>query len=531
MRLLAHIAVAACLLLAGLTFMQAKNAPRRDNVDNNNTNQPAPGKTETKTEAEIKMVRDSAAAGNLECQRLLGYWYFQGINVAKDQDLAAKWWAKAAKAGDAESTALLGVCFQQGQGVEADSLMAAKLFRKALKLGYTDLLTDLEDVAPKAPYAAMFLAEYYQGIGHTDRAKAEKFLNMAVDAGSPAGIRKLGLLLMNTKRYGEALEMFNRGVEIDDTVSLYYSGFIVGESRFGVKGDTAVALRNLTRAADMGHHQAQYVLGRWLDEGNNTAPDYVKARERWMQAARGGNDRARWSLGISNAQGRPGLKPNYTNAYTWLTSTDPRVYAKTFKNLFADTATIVKDTPLNPFVQGMKAMLANDLDDAIEWFTQMKAQDAPEAETYLAVALGFKNEDEKALVEELERMVKQDDATAMWILAKYLAEEVETPDKERIMSLVDKAIELGDAKACAVKAMLLSDGKIAERDVTKALELFAEADFRNGLSDSEAQVYAELLAEGGDGIEPDMAKAKRIAELRPEERRAKFLKAVPTSIK
>lgn len=119
----------------------------------------------------------------------------------------------------------------------------------------------------------------------------------------------------------------------------------------------------------------------------------------------------------------------------------------------------------------------------------------------------------------------------MWILSKYLAEETETPDKERIMSLVDKAVELGDAKACAVKAMFLSDGKIVERDVAKALELFAEADFRNGLADSEAQVYAELLAEGGDGVEPDEAKAKRIAELRPEERRAKFLKAVPTSIK
>lgn len=505
-------------LAVGLAVMTAKVAPGGRGANGNS----------------FEQLLDSARAGDPASQRMVGYHYFKGIDVKSDPEVAAKWWSKAALAGDAESTALLGICFQEGHGVERDSLMASRLFYKAIERGHPTLLADMADMASEATYAAVFLGDYYSGVTHRDNKKAEQFLTMAADAGSVDGKRKLALLMLNTRRAEKALDLFEQGAAVGDTVSLYYAGFIVGEPRFGVDGDKKKALEQMTKAADMGSHQAQYVLGCWLDEGRNVDPDYNEARRRWIEAARGGNDRARWSLGLSNAVGRPGIKPNYTIAYNWLTSTDPRLYTRTFRQLFADTATVVKDTPFNPYVQALKAIDADDAPDALEWFAEFGRMGAPEAETFIALVhytdpAGSGSGD--SLVAALDRAIElRDDPVAMVIKANYLLRQGK-PDGKRIAALLDRAMEKGLGQAYALKGQLLARGKVFKADPAKAAELLEEAMFLNGLTDEAALAYAEILEDGAGGVKRDPAKAKALRDNLPEARRAAFLKAVPTSIK
>jgi TPR repeat protein len=65
----------------------------------------------------------------------LGFNYYSGNGVPKDDVEAAKWYGKAAEQGDASAQFNLGMMYAKGEGVPKDNVEAVEWVRKAAEQG------------------------------------------------------------------------------------------------------------------------------------------------------------------------------------------------------------------------------------------------------------------------------------------------------------------------------------------------------------------------------------------------------------
>ena len=75
----------------------------------------------TKAMAEFKPL---AEQGDAKSQYFVGFLYFRGYGVAKDNAEAANWFRKAAAQGDSLGAFYLGKMYEKGEGVEKDLTQA-----------------------------------------------------------------------------------------------------------------------------------------------------------------------------------------------------------------------------------------------------------------------------------------------------------------------------------------------------------------------------------------------------------------------
>ena len=80
-------------------------------------------------------IKDEAAHGNREAQRVVGICYSTGDGVAQNYAEALKWYRKAGKQGDAGAECLLGLAYANGLGVEKDEAEAVTWYRKSAAKG------------------------------------------------------------------------------------------------------------------------------------------------------------------------------------------------------------------------------------------------------------------------------------------------------------------------------------------------------------------------------------------------------------
>ena len=86
-------------------------------------------------EDDFAETKKKAEAGDAAAQNNLGYMYYKGEGVPKDDAEAAKWYRKAAEQGEANAQVGLGYMYRTGTGVPKDSAEATKLWRKAAEQG------------------------------------------------------------------------------------------------------------------------------------------------------------------------------------------------------------------------------------------------------------------------------------------------------------------------------------------------------------------------------------------------------------
>ena len=102
------------------------------------------------SEADRKLLADiraKADKGDAVAQFYLGFCYYKGQRVAKDEAEAVKWYRKAAEQNDAEAQNNLGDCYANGQGVEKDYVEGYKWSLLAVGQGVegaSESLTTLE---------------------------------------------------------------------------------------------------------------------------------------------------------------------------------------------------------------------------------------------------------------------------------------------------------------------------------------------------------------------------------------------------
>src|ERR1700752_3176748 len=79
----------------------------------------------------VRLWRELAEKGDAVAQNSLGYMYFLGHGVAKDDVEAVRWYQKAADLGNATAEANLGFMYDKGYGVRKDAARAVRLYRRA----------------------------------------------------------------------------------------------------------------------------------------------------------------------------------------------------------------------------------------------------------------------------------------------------------------------------------------------------------------------------------------------------------------
>ena len=77
-----------------------------------------------------------AEQGNTSAQNNLGFMYYNGQGVPKDEQQAVAWYRKAAEQGYAMAQSNLGLMYYKGQGVPKDDQQAVVWFRKAAEQGH-----------------------------------------------------------------------------------------------------------------------------------------------------------------------------------------------------------------------------------------------------------------------------------------------------------------------------------------------------------------------------------------------------------
>jgi len=85
---------------------------------------------------EIIQLEKTAVQGDAKSQYRLGFIYWRGQGVTKDNQEAVRWWKKAAEQGDAEAQANLGTMYELGEGVAENYIEAYKWYILAGAQGY-----------------------------------------------------------------------------------------------------------------------------------------------------------------------------------------------------------------------------------------------------------------------------------------------------------------------------------------------------------------------------------------------------------
>jgi TPR repeat protein len=189
--------------------------------------------------------------GHAESQYMLGVCYLTGDEVPHDVEEGEKWLIEAANSGDADIQAWVGEIYLRGEIIEQSYEDAIKWCDSAMKKG--------------SGMAARLLSEMYYGGKGVQRDVAR------------------------------AVELLRLGAERNDVDSMYLL-FGLMFSDVGVSFDEG--MENLFRAAEMGHLQSQYELGKAYELGYMVDQDYNMAVNWYTRAAMKGYAYAQRSLGL-----------------------------------------------------------------------------------------------------------------------------------------------------------------------------------------------------------------------------------------
>lgn len=143
-----------------------------------------------------------AEQGNADAQFKLGYRYFCGNGVERDDTEAVKWFQLAAEQGEAQAQLFLAYCYDNGQGIRQDEAEAIKWLKSAAERGYAGAQIALG-------------LKYYSGRGVDENmTEAVKWFHLAAEQGDSYAQCELGCFYYNgtgvTKNTGEARKWLSR---------------------------------------------------------------------------------------------------------------------------------------------------------------------------------------------------------------------------------------------------------------------------------------------------------------------------------
>jgi TPR repeat protein len=188
---------------------------------------PVQAESEQATLAELVQ---HAEAGDRDAQISLGYLYYTGTGVDRDEQQAFYWYLMAAEQGDALAQYFLGDRYYYGRGVSVDYQEASKWYRKAAEQGYDLAQSRLGDM-------------YDLGLGVSQDLR-------------------------------EAFNYYIKAAEQGLAWAQFKSGLFYQTGR-GVSRDPGQAFTWYARAAEQGNAKAQSRLGGMYHDGAGVTRDIV----------------------------------------------------------------------------------------------------------------------------------------------------------------------------------------------------------------------------------------------------------------
>lgn len=285
------------------------------------------------TQEEVKKLKENADAGDANAQFKLGEMYYHGNGVDKNDAKTLQYFEKAAAQGNARAMFKLGEMYYRGIGVDQDDGEAFKYFKLAAEQGYAN-----------AQYHLGYM--FYNGLGVAqDYAEAFKWFKLAAAQGDARAQYNLGTMFANGQGVAqddaEALKYFNlllnngelkkivsyRNLEgvLDNIYSImtrdsaFYNNddvktfqYKMGEEFNGFNGHYTEGARWYQLAADHGHIDAQFKLGRLFSQ-NSSIRDFTKAFKYMKLAADNMHPYAMYDLGEMYNEGK-GVEKNVNKA-------------------------------------------------------------------------------------------------------------------------------------------------------------------------------------------------------------------------
>ena len=186
-----------------------------------------------------ELVR-KAEAGDAEAQYNLGQCYENGQVGIKDNKEAVKWYTKSAEQGYAKTAFALSRCYEDGKGVPRDKNEAKKWFIKGVESNdESELLRILEPV-------------YHEG---GERGEEKKFLlyRRLAELGNVKAQRELGRCYLYQADRKEAVEWLTKSAEQGDGEAQ----FMLGHCYERGSGE---AVKWFTKSAEQGNESAKKAL-------------------------------------------------------------------------------------------------------------------------------------------------------------------------------------------------------------------------------------------------------------------------------
>jgi TPR repeat protein len=277
------------------------------------------------TKAEISQLQVKAEAGELGAQTSLAKAYQEGDGVQPSEELAFKWYRKAAEQGVAAAQNRVGLMYSLGRGTERNKEQAVAWFHKAARAKNAKAMFNLG-------------AAYYNGDGApSDPNRAYAWFLLAQEEGDPPADDAVKRSAEEGKRFGattEALKlvaaMYEKGEDLPqsdtDAAKWYRKAVDVGDSQAAVKlaamfidgrgvpRDYGQALTLCEGAAKQNYAPGQYCVGYIHLHGLGTQVDPKEAAKWYDLASKGGQTKATMDLAEMYWKGE-GVDVNRPEAY------------------------------------------------------------------------------------------------------------------------------------------------------------------------------------------------------------------------
>ena len=258
-------------------------------------------------EPSVRDLQLLAMQGNAAAQADLGFRYFTGHGVKRDDAEAVRWYRLAAEQGHARAQNELGVMYLTGSGVEQDDAEAARWYRLAAEGGHRTAQHNLGDL-------------YESGSGvERDFDAAARWFRLSAEQGFAAGQYRLGQMYERGRGVeqddAEAVRWYRSAAEQGDAGAQNELGvrYLMGH---GVDPDDAEAARWFRLAAQQGHRTAQHNLGDLHESGIGVERDFGAAARWFRLSAEQGFAAGQYRLGQMYERGR-GVEQDDAEAVRW----------------------------------------------------------------------------------------------------------------------------------------------------------------------------------------------------------------------
>lgn len=248
----------------------------------------------TVSEEGLDILIESADAGNVVANSLLGYMYESGrINGHEDPEKAFQYHLRAAEGGFPHSMHMIGYYFMEGYGTEADEQKAFYWFLKSASDDNPDYYQNAAQTGntEDMPQVGYMLEN---GIGtEKDEVQAVSWYQRGAETGNIISMYQLARCYrdgigMDQPDANMAFYWMKKAAEAGDRDCMYYVGMFY-QVGYGVEENPREAFLWYRKAADAGDPDAMYWTGWCLE--NHYGVD-SEAEEWYKRAAEAGQSKA-----------------------------------------------------------------------------------------------------------------------------------------------------------------------------------------------------------------------------------------------